>query len=109
MPSHLIQLVPSQEIIRPARAARVNSPNTIEGWSVVLDEDLLAPATLVFVIGPSIDLEVEVLKYRIASMLCSATLQIVRPPDTDYLAGHRITQKVRTAAHWQGGVLTEPG
>jgi len=101
--------MPSLEIIRPARAARVNSPNTIEAWSVVLDKDLLAPAALVLVIGPPINLEVEILKGGIASMLRSASLHVVRPPDADHVTSHRIAQDVRTAARWQRRVLTEPG
>jgi len=101
--------MPSLEIIGPARAARVNSPNTIEARSVEIDEDLLAPATLVLVIGASIHVEHEVLKHRVASMLCSPSLQVIRPPDADYLASHRIAEDVRTAAHWHEHDLTGNG
>jgi hypothetical protein len=55
----------------------------------VIDEDLLAPATLLLVVRAPVNLEVEVLEHGIPCMLCPTSHEIVRSTYAHHLAGHR--------------------
>lgn len=75
----------------------------------MVDEDLLATATLIRIVSASVNLEGEVPEQWIACMLNSAPLEIVAATDADHIVGKRVAEKVRAASCWQGRSFTRTG
>jgi hypothetical protein len=74
----------------------------------VIDEDLLATATLILIVGAPVNLEGEVPEQRIACMLRSAPIEVIGSPDAGHFVRNWIAENVCTASCWQGRSSRRP-